>query len=242
VRQYVYEDLPRTDLAAHWTEIVGGGYSVSLFTDWAGPAINQVWVKRRVDGATGVAPQRWFGATLADGPRHPVPGMDAGTCTEQGGIPGPWHTRLPHFRAEFTPSSGDELQSEFFVPRSDALAALAALDRIGERIAPVLHISEIRTVATDELWLSPAYGRDSVTIHFTWHRDATAVAPVLAAVEERLAPFAARPHWGKISGVGADVLRGLYERYDDFGRLIRDQDPTGKFRNDLLDSYFPPAG
>jgi alditol oxidase len=240
VRQYVYEDLPGGQLSGHLDEILGGGYSVSLFTDWTSARINQVWVKHRREHAdAGLAQPRWLDATLAAGPRHPVPGMPTGNCTEQLGVPGPWHTRLPHFRLEFTPSSGEELQSEYFVPRSAALDALDAIGQISHLVTPVLQVSEIRTIAADDLWLSPSYRRDSVALHFTWIKDSEAVLPVLFAIEERLAPFGARPHWGKLFTMGVEPIRGQYERWADFGALQRGYDPTGKFRNELMDRYFP---
>ncbi|MGI5214172.1 D-arabinono-1,4-lactone oxidase [Plantactinospora sp. CA-290183] len=240
ISQYVYDDLPWHRLDTDHAEILGAGYSVSLFTDWAGPRINQVWVKRRTDAVDGWrAEPRWLDARLANSPRHPVPGMSPVHCTEQLGVPGPWHARLPHFRLEFTPSSGEELQTEYFVPRRDLVEALAALDDIRDRIAAVLQISEIRTIAADGLWLSPAYRRDSAALHFTWVADTSAVLPVLAAIEERLAPFGARPHWGKLFGVSAGALRDSYERHADFTALMCRADPTGKFRNDLLDRWFP---
>ncbi|AVT33599.1 MULTISPECIES: D-arabinono-1,4-lactone oxidase [unclassified Plantactinospora] len=242
IAQYVYDDLPREQLDAHSAEILGGGYSVSLFTDWTGPRINQVWVKRRTDVDGGAAEPHWYGGTLAAEPRHPVPGMSAVHCTEQLGVPGPWHARLPHFRLEFTPSSGEELQSEYFVPREHLGAAMAALDGIADRIAAVLQISEIRTIAADELWLSPSHRRDSAALHFTWVKETEAVLPVLAAVEERLAPYAPRPHWGKLFGTPPEQLRDRYDRYADFAKLIRRYDPSGKFRNEMLDRYFPAAG
>lgn len=151
--------------------------------------------------------------------------MDPGTCTVQAGVPGPWHERLPHFRPEFTPSNGDELQSEYFVAREDGPAAFDALTAIADRIAPLLQIGEIRTVAGDDLWLSPAYGRDSVAFHFTWHPDQSALTPVLEAIEEALAPFDARPHWGKVFTMGPERVRGLYERYADFEALTAKLDP-----------------
>ncbi|GAB3985395.1 D-arabinono-1,4-lactone oxidase [Plantactinospora veratri] len=243
IAQYVYDDLPRDQLDAHAAEILGGGYSVSLFTDWTGPRINQVWRKRRVDGADGGAAEpHWYGGTLAAEPRHPVPGMSAVHCTEQLGVPGPWHARLPHFRLEFTPSSGEELQSEYFVPREHLGAAMAALDGIADRIAAVLQISEIRTIAADELWLSPSHRRDSAALHFTWVKETEAVLPVLAAIEERLAPYAPRPHWGKLFVTPPEQLRDRYDRYADFAKLARRYDPSGKFRNEMLDRYFPAAG
>jgi alditol oxidase len=242
IRQYVYEDLPTGQVTGHFDEIMASGYSVSLFTDWRGPRIRQAWLKRRADGPGAAAPgPRWMGGRRADGPRHPVPGLPAAACTEQLGVPGRWHERLPHFRPEFTPSAGDELQSEYLLPRARATEALAALLPVAGRLAPVVRTSEIRTIAADDLWLSPAYQRDSVGFHFTWIKDWAAVAPAVALVEERLAPLRARPHWGKLFGTSPEVLAGLYPRLDDFRRLMRRHDPAGKFRNDLLDRYFPPA-
>ncbi len=241
IRQYVYEDLPREQLDRRWDEIFASGYSVSLFTDWNAPRINQVWVKRQVSATDGWAPNTsWLDARLADGPRHPVRGLPTDYCTEQLGVSGPWHMRLPHFRPEFTPSSGQELQSEFLVSRHHAIEALHGLDPIADRIAAVLQVSEIRTVAADDLWMSPSYGRDSAAIHFTWVDDARAVMPVIDAVEEHLAPFAARPHWGKLFGSDPDVIADRYDRLADFRQLVERYDPLGKFRNDLLDRYLRP--
>jgi alditol oxidase len=239
VRQYVYENLPRAELDAHWADILASAYSVSLFTDWTGPGINQVWRKHRVDDGSGPAELVWRGATLATADLHPIAAMSAVHCTEQGGVAGPWHTRLPHFRLEFTPSAGRELQSEYLLAREDAPAALEALDGLRDRLAPVTQISEIRTIAADELWLSPSYRRDSVAFHFTWVEDAAAVTPVLAAVEERLAPFAPRPHWGKLFGVAPADLSPRYPAWAGFAALLRRYDPAGKLRNEMIDAYFP---
>jgi xylitol oxidase len=225
ISQTVYDNLPHERLFEDFDGILGLAYSVSLFTNWREPHIEQVWVKRRADGP---APP----ATAADGPRHPVPGMPVENCTEQLGVPGPWHERLPHFRLEFTPSSGEELQSEFLVPREHAVAAFREIYALRERVSPVLQISEIRTIAGDGLWLSPSYGRDSVAFHFTWVKDPAAVLPVVEAVEEALVAFDARPHWGKVF-----VRSGRYERMADFVGLARKFDPSGKFRNELLDGY-----
>jgi xylitol oxidase len=241
VAQEVYERLPFAALAEHAAGIFGAAYSVSLFTDWTGPTVNQVWVKRRVDEPVAGRSEvdlTGLGATRADGPRHPVPGRSAESCTTQLGVPGPWHTRLPHFRLDFTPSSGEELQTEYIVARERGMAALSAVDAVRDRVAPVLQISEIRTIAADDLWLSPNYRRDSLAIHFTWVADAEAVAPVIAVVEERLAPLAARPHWGKLFDVAPDAVRARYPRLPDFVGLMSGYDPGGKFRNEMLDRYF----
>ncbi|MGW5671981.1 FAD-binding protein [Micromonospora sp. NPDC003776] len=230
LRQYIRLGLPREALDA----ALDGAYSASVFTDWRSARLDQVWLKQHADQPP--PPADWLGTRPADVPVHPVPGMPPENCTVQLGEAGPWHERLPHFRLGFTPSSGDELQSEWHVARADAAAALAALDPAAERIAAVLQICELRTIAADELWLSPNYRRDSVALHFTWIGDPAAVAPVLAEVEERLAPFTPRPHWGKL--FDRDPAAG-YPRYEDFRALLREFDPAGKFRTEELDRYFP---
>ncbi len=236
VRQYVRLGLPRAAL----DEAFASAYSVSLFTDWRAGAdgrIGQVWRKQLADAPP--PPADWLGTTAAAGPVHPVPGMPARNCTAQLGEPGPWHERLPHFQLGFTPSSGDELQSEYHLPRAAAAGALAALDPLADRIAAVLQICELRTVAADELWLSPQHGRDSLAVHFTWIGDGDAVAPVLAEVERALAPFTPRPHWGKVFTVEPAAVAAAYPRFADFAALARELDPAGKFRTDLLDRYLP---
>ncbi|MFE2101971.1 MULTISPECIES: FAD-binding protein [unclassified Streptomyces] len=225
VEQYVFTELPLSGL--DFGAVAGAAHSVSLFTDWREPGFRQVWVKRRSDQPPADFP--W--AAPATEALHPVPGMPAGNCTEQFGVPGPWHERLPHFRAEFTPSSGDELQSEYLLPRSAAVDALDAIDGIRQAVAGVLQTCEVRTVAADPQWLSPAHGRDSVALHFTWVEDTAAVLPVVRRVEEALEAFDPRPHWGKVFTVPTAVLRRRYARLADFRGLAQDLDPTGKFTN-----------
>jgi xylitol oxidase len=232
VRQYVYDNVPRASIEQHLPAMLADGYSVSLFTDWTGLDANMAWVKRLADDPMS---GDWFGAHPADGPRHPVPGMPAANSTEQGGVPGPWHARLPHFRMEFTPSSGEELQSEYHVARSDALAAIDAIAAIRSQIAPVLQVCEIRTIAADSFWLSPNYERDSLALHFTWIADTDAVLPVVGAIEAQLAPLAARPHWGKVFTTAPASLRTLFPRLADFKSLAAGFDPAGTFRNPWLD-------
>lgn len=228
VGQQVYGELPLAGL--DFDAVSAAAYSVSLFTRWRHSGFDQAWVKRRVDRATADFP--W--AAPATEAMHPVPGMPAVNCTEQFGVPGPWHERLPHFRAEFTPSSGDELQSEYLLPRSFAAEALHALDGVRHVVAPVLQVCEVRTVAADAQWLSPAHGRDTVAFHFTWIADPAPVLPVVRRVEEVLAPFDARPHWGKVFTVPAAELRALYPRLGDFRALAEVLDPAGKFRNTFV--------
>jgi xylitol oxidase len=238
MQQEVYENLPLAQLEQHYEEIVSSAYSVSLFTDWQNEHVNQVWLKRRLadDAALALAPS-FFGATLAPDHRHPIVSLSAAPCTPQMGIPGPWYERLPHFRIDETPSSGAELQAEYFVPREHAVAAVRAVTQLHERIAPVLMISELRTIAADTLWMSTCYQQESLAIHFTWERDWPAVQQLLPLIEQQLAPFDARPHWGKLFTLPAARVQSLYQRLPDFQELLRSYDPRGKFRNAFLDTY-----
>jgi xylitol oxidase len=233
MRQRVFDELEWESLFEHFDAITAGGESVSVFHRF-GERTEQVWVKRRVDGEEPDAAGGLFGASPAGSPRHPIAGADAVNATEQLGVPGPWSERLPHFRSGFTPSSGEEIQSEFFVARSDAVAAIEALLALAPRIRPLLLISELRTIAADELWLSPHYRRPSVGLHFTWKREQSAVEQVLGEVEAALSPFAARPHWAKLFMADAAALAPQYERLTDFRRLREQLDPRGAFDNDWL--------
>lgn len=246
--QQVYEGLPDGQLPERFDEILGAAYSVSVFTDWQGPRHRQVWLKQRSAAAATSADEAppgpgrpWHGARPATGPRHPMPGLDPVNCTLQMGVPGPWHERLPHFRPGCQPSTGAELQSEYLLPRSAARPALAATAGLSNRLRPVLQISEIRTVAPDDLWLSPSYQRDTVALHFTWVPDPVAVAPVIAALESELAPLGARPHWGKLHTIPPETVARQYPRWADFQALLAQYDPAGKFRNPFTDRYFPPG-
>jgi xylitol oxidase len=242
VAQRVYENLPLDALDDHFTALMTSAYSVSLFTDWRSPHLTQLWLKHRhTDQISPVTQEPWFTATPAPARRNPVPGLPADRCTEQLGIPGRWYDRLPHFRPEFHPSAGGELQSEYLLPVEHAVPALHALNQVRDRIAPVLRICEIRVVAADQLWLSPCYRRDSAAFHFTWVADTASVLPVVTLTERQLAPFAPRPHWGKIFTTPPDTLRSSYERLPDFLALTRRFDPANKFRNAYTDRYLSLA-
>jgi xylitol oxidase len=241
VRLRVFENLPLDAVDDHFTELMSSAYSVCLFTDWRKSEFTQVWINQRIDEPEcAVLDTPWFTATPASGPRHPVSGIAPDSCTTQMGVPGRWYERLPHFRPEFTPSSGAELQSEYMVGHQDAAAALHALNRVREHIAPALQISEIRTIGKDELWMSPCYRRDSVSIHFTWIDDVNAVLPVAELVEEQLAPFEGIPHWAKIFAMSPEQVRSRYPRLPDFRKLVRHYDPGGKFLNPFVDRYLAP--
>ncbi len=222
MRQVVYEHLPLERLEGHLDEIFSSGYSVSLFTDWQNHRFTQVWIKSRVEpGTSSALKPKFFGATLATRNLHPLAGHSAENCTEQMGIPGPWYERLPHFRMNFTPSSGAELQSEYFVPRRKAYEAILAIERLRDRVTPHLLISELRTIDADHLWMSPCYQRASMTIHFTWKPEWPAVKNVLPLIEEQLAPFDARPHWAKLFTMAPSRLQSLYEKLPDYRDLMK---------------------
>jgi len=238
VRQDVYENLPWDQLEEHFDAITASAYSVSMFTNWQSGCVNQVWLKQCVTDAAALEPApTFFGATRAHVDRHPISDVSAEHCTSQRGVAGPWHERLPHFRMDYTPSNGEELQSEYFVPRRNAIAAFAAIARLRERISPLLLISELRTIAADRLWMSPCYGQASAAIHFTWKADWPGVRSVLPMIEAELAPLGARPHWGKLFTLDPTRLQSLYERLPDFRQLLVKFDPRGKFRNAFLDRY-----
>lgn len=243
VQQEVYVDLPVDQLEANFEAIESHAYSVSLFTSWQAGRVNEIWLKRRLpDGAALPMAPEFFGATLAANALHPIAALSAASCTIQEGIPGPWHERLPHFRMEFTPSNGDELQTEYFVPRQHALAAMRAIADMREQLAPVLMISEIRTIAADALWMSPCYHQECVGLHFTWYPDWAGVQALLPAIEAALAPFDPRPHWGKVFTMPAAPLQARYPRLADFRTLLQQYDPQGKFRNAFVSEYIFGAG
>lgn len=236
--QVVDRGLPWESALAEFDVVTGSAESVSLFTRWDDPdRIAQVWRKSRVVDPAQAAPEPLPGTVRAVGAVHPLDGPGAEACTDQSGAPGPWFERLPHFRAEFTPSHGEELQSEFFVPRACAVEAVEAMRRIGPALTEHLFVSEIRTVRRDDLWLSGSYGDDVIGIHFTWKPDEIAVRGVLPRIEETLAPWGARPHWGKVFVGAAPDLAALYPRWADFSALRVAWDPTGLFLPPLLRSW-----
>ena len=236
VAQTVVDDVAEEVAVEQLPAILAAAYSVSIFTDWRSERV-QVWVKEQLGRADGWSGRPLWGGRPADGPRHPIAGMPIQNATTQLGIPGPWSERLPHFRLDFTPSSGKELQSEYVVPMTRAAEAWRALGVVRERIARVLQVSEVRAIAADDLWLSPTGGSPSVAFHFTWIPDTEAVLPVVAAVEQQLAPLGARPHWGKVFSTPPSALADLYPRMDDFRRLVTTLDPTGVFGNELVDTW-----
>ena len=250
MQQYVYNDLPSTTLYENFDEIMSRAYSVSLFPDWQGDTVNQVWYKHRtgrwgVNGQQATEPEavdlglpsELYSAKAASTHLHPVPELSAEGLTLQMGIPGAWHDRLHHFQIDSTPASGDELQTEYFVPRAHAVPALQAVEGLRDRFRSMLWISEIRSVAADRLWLSQSYGTPTIGIHFSWRKNWPAVREVMPLVEEALAPFEVRPHWGKLFSMAPKQVQAAYPRMEDFKALLGSADPEGKFRNGYLDRY-----
>jgi xylitol oxidase len=235
VRQRAFEGLSWDALFEHFDAITASGYSVSSFTRW-GETLDQVWIKSRVTEASETTALALFDAKAAPVDRHPILGLDPVNCTPQLGVPGPWSERLPHFRLGYTPSSGAEIQSEYLVPRRHAVAAIKAVRALAGTIRPLAQVSEIRTIAADELWMSPQYGQPMVAVHFTWVPDRAAVERALVEIEAALAPMEARPHWGKLFLAGAATIAPLYERIDEFKALVARTDPRGAFRNEWLDT------
>jgi xylitol oxidase len=232
IAQDVWVDAPLRTVLEHYDEITASGYSVSMFSSGAPDRIDQIWIKRRGAQATDGTP---WGARPAEHAMHPIRHMDVRAATEQGGLPGPWHERLPHFRASFTPSVGDEQQSEYLIPRVHAAAAIAAVH--GLDLGELLQVAEFRTIAADELWLSPAHGRATAALHFTWRNDPDAIAVAVAALEKALAPFEPRPHWGKVFAMSPDEVLRHYPRLAEFRALMARHDPNRKFGNPFLERY-----
>jgi len=236
MKQYVYEHLPLTQLKENFIKIMSAGYSVSLFTDWQSDSINEVWIKTKTNDGPGYDKQaEFYGAKAAKKNMHPIAELSAENCTEQMGVSGPWYERLPHFKMGFTPSSGVELQAEYFVPRTNAIDALLAIQKMGKEIGPHLFISEIRTIDEDNFWMSPCFKQPSVAIHFTWKQEIPEVLSLLPKIEKELAVYKAKPHWGKLFTMSYAQLSNLYERMPAFVALLKDYDANGKFRNAFLD-------
>lgn len=234
VAQTIYRDLPLDVGLERLDEVMDAAYSVSLFTDYQRGVFQQVWWKGRV-GVDPPAPAALMGASPAGVALHPIESVSAESCTQQLGAAGSWADRLPHFRLGYAPSSGHELQSEFFVGRPNGAAAVAAVADLAGELAPLLQISEIRTVAADDLWLSGSFERDSLALHFTWIPDQARVMEFLPRLEAAFAPFGARPHWGKLTAMAPATVRGLYPRWSHFEALVNQLDPAGRFANPFLD-------
>jgi xylitol oxidase len=230
----VHLDLPWDAVEEHFDAVMADAYSVSMFTAFDDRGARQVWTKHRVDEPAPVFDLVELGARRATEAVHPGEN-DAASVTEQGGVPGPWSERLPHFRSTFSPSTGAEIQAEYLIPAAFAVPALRALRPLADLFAPLLIAAEVRTIAADTAWLAPSSGRQSVGLHFTFRRDASAVAAAVLRIEDVLAPFDPRPHWGKVSAASPARLHEAYPQLAAFAELARSLDPEGRFRNGFLE-------
>lgn len=231
--QHVFQNMPMAVLEKNFEAIMSAGYSVSLFTDWKNKNVSEVWIKNKA--GEGELKTEFYGATAAIKNLHPIEELDAINCTEQMGVEGPWYERMPHFKMGFTPSSGKELQSEFFIPIEHAYEGFMAIEKLNEQVSPHLMITEVRTIAADDLLMSPFYKKTCVAFHFTWKQEVEEVQKILPFIEEALAPFNPRPHWGKVFTMKPSVLQSRIERLADFKTLMVKHDPEGKFRNEFID-------
>ena len=245
VRQDVYRNAPWDTVLEAFDAVMASAYSVSLIGDFGSPVIRELWQKTRVESVPDAGeppdpvPASLHGGTWYDDAEEP-PGH---ALTVRAGVAGPWSERLPHFRLDAPPSAGgDELQTEYFVDRRHAVDALRTLRSLGDRISPHLHATEIRTAASDDLWLSPAYERDSLCVGFTWRKHPTEVMALLPDIEAALATYEPRPHWGKLFAFGGDDLARRFPLLPGFLELTTTYDPTGKFSNAFLDRIAGRSG
>jgi FAD/FMN-containing dehydrogenase len=127
-------------------------------------------------------------------------------------------------------------EMEYAVPAASGAACFRAVrERMRRRHADVVWPVEYRTVAADGLWLSPAHGRDTVTISL--HQAAELPCDAFFAdCEPIFVEHGGRPHWGKVHTRRAGDLAALYPRWGDFVALRRELDPHGVFLNDHLRS------
>jgi len=236
VQQDNYERLPFADVYAHFDEISSAGYSVSLFPTWQHDWVETAWVKQRVPDLTPIqAPGKLFGATLASA--NPSGALPTDRVLTPFGRPGVWHERLPHYAFHDALATGNELQSEYFVARQNAVAAIKAVAGLKAGLAPILGLSEVRTIKADQLWLSSAYGQETVGIHFNWLKKWAGIEAFLPVLEKALAPFGARPHLGKFFAMTPAQLAAVYPRLSDFRGLVKKYDPAGKFSNRFVEKY-----
>lgn len=237
MRQEVFLDLDWDVLYEHFDEIMSSGDSVSIFTDY-GDTVNELWIKSRVpDEDTWTPRAEFLGARPATAPVHPVPHLDGLVCTDQLGAPGAWCDRLPHFKVEGIGDTGSEMQAEYMISREHAVSAIRALKELSEMVRPYIFAAEVRSVAPDNLWLSSAYQRDTICLHYACVADPAVPGEVLPIVEQALEPFAPRPHWGKLFVATAEELAPRYPRMGEFRALAGRLDPNGKFRNAFLDRH-----
>ncbi len=238
IAQSVFLNVKFESAVNQLMEILSLGYSVSLFTQWKGDCLDQIWVKRLPSEPS---PDRFLngiGASKAQQKVHPILDVDPVNCTDQLDIPGPSFDRLPHFKFDFTPSHGEELQSEYLIPQPYAQDALRALHAHQSAFDKHLLISEIRTIAADSALMSPFCAVDAMGIHFTWKKDWHSVKAILPLVESVLSQYQPKPHWGKLWAMKPKQVAQSYPGLSEFKKTIQKYDPNKKFQNPFLKELF----
>ena len=237
VKQFVYENISIQSISENFDDVFDKAYSVSYFSNWKKNTTGQIWMKFLDDNNLAQLPSAWLDGNIANAKQHPVKVNDPSPCTDQMGISGKWLYRLPHFKLDSSPASGDEVQTEYLVDRSHVSEYIAELSNIGDEIADRVYATEIRTIKSDDLWLSGAYGRQTVGFHFTWKKS-DSLATFLPKIEEILGNHDGRPHWGKLFSTPRENLIGRYPKYSNFEDLLKKYDPNKKFRNSFINRYF----
>ena len=246
IRQDAFVDMPWDELLAKFDAISSAAYSFSIFTKWSGSTVSRIWLKTRMGAAR---PSEFDIETLGSnlgsnlGLKPGVPYSVPATVENPlallnpFGVPGPWSDRLTHTRREIAPVPADQIQSEYLIARPQLGKAVAIIRSMAETVDALLYATEIRTIAADEFWLSPAYRQDTIGLHFTWKKEADAVDAVTKELEAALIPLGAKPHGGKLIHAEAATLAPLYPRMADFRSRARGRDPEGKFRNAYLEKH-----
>jgi xylitol oxidase len=237
IKQFVYENISIQSIAENFDAVFDKAYSVSYFSNWKKISTGQIWMKFLDDSNLPQLPTQWLNGNIATAKQHPVKVNDPSPCTDQMGISGKWLYRLPHFKLDSSPASGDEVQTEYLVDRSHVSEYMSELLSIGDEIADRVYAAEIRTIKSDDLWLSGAYGRQTVGFHFTWKKS-DSLATFLPKIEEILGKHDGRPHWGKLFSTSQEELSSRYPKYSSFEGLLKKYDPSKKFRNSFIDRYF----
>jgi len=237
IKQFIYENIGMQSIAENFEAIFDKAYSVSYFSNWEKNTTGQIWMKFLDDNNLAELPSVWLGGNIANANQHPVKTNDPSPCTDQMGVSGKWLYRLPHFKLDCSPASGDEVQTEYLVNRTYVREYIAGLSNIGDEIAARVYATEIRTIKSDDLWLSGAHGRQTVGFHFTWKKS-DSLHKFLPKVEEILGEHDGRPHWGKLFSTPRENLMGRYPKYSHFEELLKKYDPDKKFRNSFINRYF----
>lgn len=224
ITTYTYVNMPVQNSYENFAALQNMGFGVLLVNMFTAPdAWNIAIVYARSDANnTAMLTSNLFGGTLVS--QTTQPSYLALLSIAQIGLSG---------------VDGNEIQTEYFVPISKAVEAIKAVTAVANstNIFPSLATAfVIRTIASDDLWMSEYYGNDTmVAIHFSWQNNVTAVEAVLPQLERAMIPYGARPHWGKMFTMEPEDFLPHYPKVNEFKKLAEQLDPKGKFRNEFLE-------